>query len=154
MVEALLKMLPDRWSRAVEVAVHRPVRGFIDCVISDRDMPRIVSIEAHWEIPRLEALIRSAIDKSESLPSSDLWPFLSTDAAMPPIQRVLLLRSTAANREIARSFAATLSAAYRPGRLRSWRRCSIQTERGRAAASSGPASNTATRRSSPACLEA
>jgi DNA-binding XRE family transcriptional regulator len=112
MVEALLKMLPDRWSRAVEVAVHRPARGFIDCVISDRDMPRIVSIEAHSEIRRLEALIRSAIDKSESLPSSDLWPFLSAGTARPPIHRVLLLRSTAANREIARSFAATLSAAY------------------------------------------
>lgn len=112
MVEALLKMLPGRWSRAGEVAVHRQVRGFIDCVISDRDRPRIVSIEAHSEIRRLEALIRSAIDKSESLPSSDLWPFLSAGTARPPIHRVLLLRSTAANREIARSFAATLSAAY------------------------------------------
>ena len=97
------------------MAVHRPARGFIDCVISDRDRPRIVSIEAHSEIRRLEALIRSAIDKSESLPSSDLWPFLSAGTARPPIHRVLLLRSTAANREIARSFAATLSAAYPAG---------------------------------------
>jgi transcriptional regulator with XRE-family HTH domain len=112
MIEALLCLLPDRWSRAVEVAVHRPARGFIDCVISDRNSPNIVSIEAHSEIRRLEAQIRSAIDKSASLPSSDLWPFLTLGSGRSPIHRVLLLRSTVANREIARSFATTLAAAY------------------------------------------
>src|SRR5688500_6702018 len=81
MVEALLRMLPDRWSRAVEVAVHRPARGFIDCVLSDRERPNIVAIEAHSETRRLEAQIRWAFDKSASLPSSTLWAVLAAGPA-------------------------------------------------------------------------
>ncbi len=111
-VEALLRLLPPRWSRAVEVPVQRPARGFIDCVIADREAQRIVSIEAQSEIRRLEQQIRWALDKSESLPSSDLWPLLAGGVPRPPIHRLLLLRSTTTTREVARTFAATLGAAY------------------------------------------
>jgi len=43
------------------------------------------------------------------LPSADVW---ATSAGEPTIHRLLVLRSTAATRELARRFEATLMAAY------------------------------------------
>ncbi|HEX7222742.1 MAG TPA: helix-turn-helix transcriptional regulator, partial [Candidatus Limnocylindrales bacterium] len=53
MLECFLAELPPRWTRSVEVPVHRPVRGFIDAVIGDPEARRVVTIEAHSEIRRL-----------------------------------------------------------------------------------------------------
>jgi transcriptional regulator with XRE-family HTH domain len=107
-LEAFLRLLASHWIQAVEVLVHRPVRGIVDAVILDRVARRIVAIEAQSEVRRLEHQIRWARSKADALPSSTLW-----DPADPPaISRILLLRSTVATRELARTFAATLAAAY------------------------------------------
>ena len=111
MVEAFLGMLPPRWSRSVEVAVHRPVRGIIDAVIGDAG--RVVTLEAQSELRRLEQQVGWAKAKSDALPSSALWPFLAPDPTdLPMVSQILLLRSTTSTRELARTFAATLATAY------------------------------------------
>lgn len=113
MVEAFLRTLPPRWSRSVEVAVRRPVGGVIDIVIGDPEACRVVSIEAQSELRRLEQQIRWAQSKSDALPSSNMWPFLEASFEKPPsVSRILLLRSTTATRELARTFASTLASAY------------------------------------------
>jgi hypothetical protein len=85
----------------------------IDVVIGDPHACRVVSIEAQSEIRRLEQQLRWALAKSDALPSSTIWPFLeATFDETPSVSRILLLRSTTATRELARSFATTLAAAY------------------------------------------
>jgi transcriptional regulator with XRE-family HTH domain len=113
MVEAFLREIPPRWSRSVEVAVHRPVRGVIDAVLGDPAGRQVVAIECQSELRRLEQQLRWALAKSEALPSASIWPFLAPDPADPPaISSILLLRSTTATRDLARTFRATLAAAY------------------------------------------
>jgi len=113
MVEAFPKSLPTHWTRSVEVAVQGPVRGVIDIVISDRHVCRVVSIEAQSELRRLEQQIRWSQAKTDALPSSSIWAFLEASFDEPPqVSRILLLRSTTATRELARTFASTLAAAY------------------------------------------
>lgn len=113
MVETFLRELPPHWSRSVEVAVHRPVRGVIDAVLGDLGRRQVVAIECQSELRRLEQQLRWALAKSEALPSSAIWPFLAPDPADPPaISSILLLRSTSTTRELARTFRATLAAAY------------------------------------------
>jgi hypothetical protein len=113
MVEAFLRELPPQWSRSVEVAVHRPVRGVIDAVIGHPSGRHVVALECQSELRRLEQQLRWAIAKSEALPSAAIWPFLVSDPANPPVvSSLLLLRSTTATRELARTFHATLAAAY------------------------------------------
>jgi hypothetical protein len=59
-------------------------------------------------IDRLEQSIRWSSDKARSLPSSDIWP----PVGEPVVHRLLVLRSTAATREVARRFESTLRTAY------------------------------------------
>jgi len=110
-VEALISGAHRVWRRAPEVAVHRPARGVIDLVLWRADKPTVVAVEVHSQIRRLEQLIRWTNLKRESLASSDLWPMLAPDDAAPT-SSLLVLRSTAATRGIARDHAATLAAAY------------------------------------------
>jgi hypothetical protein len=114
MVDAFLSSLPADWDRHVEVPVYRPVRGIVDVVIVRRATGRIVSIEAHSELRRLEQQLGWAAAKADALPSAALWPAIA--AGDPPVatSRILLLRSTANTRALARSFASTFAAAYRP----------------------------------------
>jgi transcriptional regulator with XRE-family HTH domain len=112
MIEAFLRMLPAEWDRHMEVAVHRPVRGVIDAVIARVLSGRVVSIEAHSEIRRLEQQLRWAAVKSEALPSSAVWQALGTGDRPLALSRILLLRSTATTRTLVRSHAATFAAAY------------------------------------------
>jgi len=112
MIEAFLRLLPPDWDRHVEVAVHRPVRGVIDAVIARLASGRVVSIEAHSEVRRLEQQLRWAADKSHALPSSALWPAIASGDRPVAISRILLLRSTVTTRSLARSHAATFAAAY------------------------------------------
>jgi transcriptional regulator with XRE-family HTH domain len=111
MVEALLEILHPSWHRLVEVTVHRPSRGTIDVVVG-RPLSPVVAMELHSELRRLEQQIRWAADKSESLPSTEAWSFLSADARPGPPSRLLVLRSTRAMRDMARSFEQTLHSAY------------------------------------------
>jgi transcriptional regulator with XRE-family HTH domain len=113
MIEAFLRHLPADWYRSPEVPVHRPVRGVVDLVIAHRPSNLVACLEAHSELRRLEQQIRWALAKAEALRSSPIWPFLAPDPAdPPPISSVLLLRSTTATRDLARTFRDTLRAAF------------------------------------------
>ena len=108
-VEELVQIAAPTWRRSVEVPVSKPARGFIDVVFDEPVQRVIVATEVQSRIDRLEQQIRWAQDKAQSLPSADLWRFL---AGTPTISRLLVLRSTVANRELARRFRGTLEAVY------------------------------------------
>jgi transcriptional regulator with XRE-family HTH domain len=110
-VESLVRSLDRRWKSFPEVGVRHPVRGWIDLVVADRDTGDVVAAEVVSSIHRFEQLLRWAGAKAEALPSSSSWPFGVT---APRIGRLLVLRSTAANRTLSASFRSTLRAAY-PG---------------------------------------
>lgn len=108
MIESVIAALHPRWHRYPEVPVSRPVRGVIDLVLHDGEASLLVAAEAHSEIRRLEQQVRWAREKSDGLPSVEGHPFADT----PAISRLLILRSTRATRELARSYPQTLRAAY------------------------------------------
>jgi transcriptional regulator with XRE-family HTH domain len=108
-VEELLRIATPVWHGIPEVAVQRPARGFIDVVFDSQSLATIVATEVESRIDRLEQQLRWAQDKAASLPSAAMWPYLDGDRST---SRLLVLRSTAANRELARRFEATLRAAY------------------------------------------
>ncbi|HEX5013454.1 MAG TPA: helix-turn-helix transcriptional regulator [Candidatus Limnocylindrales bacterium] len=113
MMEALFQCLDERWRRLPEVAVYRPSRGFIDGVLADPTSRLVIATECQSEIRRLEQELRWASDKAESLPSSSLWRVIApADEPSPTISRLLVLRSTASTRAVAREFGALLGAAY------------------------------------------
>ncbi len=108
MIESLLRQLDPSWNAHPEVPVSRPARGVIDLVLERRMDGLVVAAEAQSELRRLEQQIRWAMDKANSLGSSDLVP----PGSSPAVSRLLILRSTAATRLLARQFEATLRAAY------------------------------------------
>jgi transcriptional regulator with XRE-family HTH domain len=110
-LEALLRGLDPRWRSTPEVPVRAPVRGVIDAVLHDPTEPIVVATEIHSEVRRLEQLLRWHAEKAAALTSSELWPFLSSDA-QPALSRLLVLRSTRANRLLVATFEGTLRAAY------------------------------------------
>ena len=109
MTEALVRLLDPRWTRFVEVPVHRPARGVIDLVAHDQTAGVVVAAEVQSELRRLEQQIRWSNQKAESLPSADFWRFVD---GTPRIDRLLVLRSTRTNRQLAERFAETLQVAY------------------------------------------
>jgi transcriptional regulator with XRE-family HTH domain len=110
-VEALLREADPDWKRLVEVPVWRPVRGVIDLVLA-RPGEVVVSTEVHSEIRRLEQQIRWGREKAEALPSAEAWSMLSSGRPATAISQLLVLRNTRANRQVARTYEATLKAAY------------------------------------------
>ena len=106
-VEELVRVAHPSWRRAVEVAVQRPARGFVDLVLHRPS--ELVAAEVHTRLDRVEQTIRWSQDKARSLPSPDISPPGPNE---PAVHRLLVLRSTATTREIARRFEATLAAAY------------------------------------------
>jgi transcriptional regulator with XRE-family HTH domain len=114
MQEALLRRLHGRWTPSPEVLVLRPSRGVIDMVLEDRLEPLLVESEAHSELRRLEQQIRWHREKELSLPSSSLWPAPGSAASEPKTSRLLVLRTSTELLELARTYEATLRAAYRP----------------------------------------
>lgn len=110
-VEALVAGLHQRWRAYPEVGVRSPVRGWIDVVLADMAGGDLPATEIVSSIHRLEQLLRWSAAKADALPSAVQWPFGMTD---PSISRVLVLRSTRANRTLVEAFKATMAAAY-PG---------------------------------------
>lgn len=110
--EALLGILHSRWDRMLEVPVVRPSRGFIDMVIMDRPPSIAICAEIQSEFRRLEQLLRWANEKALALPSAPFWDRMPET---PRVDRLLVVRSTRTNREIAMRFGNTIAAAY-PGR--------------------------------------
>ena len=103
MIEALLRVVHERWTRELEVVVGRG-RGLIDLVLADRLTPAVIAVEAQSEIRRLEQQLRWAAEKADAL----------ADRYNPrrPVSRLLVLRSTTATRELPRRYAASFAAAY------------------------------------------
>lgn len=108
MIESLLRGLSSAWRAHLEVPVFRPARGYVDVVFERRDHPLLVVSEAQSTLPRLEQQIRWAAEKAASIGSSELVG----PGPTPATSKLLILRSTASTRELARSFEATLQAAY------------------------------------------
>lgn len=108
MLEAILRKLAPVWTPHLEVPVSRPARGVVDAVF-ERPLERLLVVsEVYSVIARLEQQIRWSADKAASIGSSSLvgpGPEWS-------VSRLLVLRSTATNRELTRTFEATLRAAY------------------------------------------
>ena len=76
----------------------------------DRRDGRIVSVEAQSELRRLEQQIRWAAEKTDALPSAAIWP---ARRRRPPWRcRGSCSCGRRRTRELARSFASTLAAAY------------------------------------------
>lgn len=107
--EALVRILHPRWTRMLEVPVYRPARGVIDLVAHDRAANVVVATEVQSQMRRLEQQIRWSNEKADALPSAEFWRF--TDPG-PRIERLLILRSTRINRELASRFAETLVIAF------------------------------------------
>jgi transcriptional regulator with XRE-family HTH domain len=110
--EELLRILHPRWDRMLEVPVVRPARGFIDVVVLDRPPTLAICTEIQSEMRRIEQLIRWANEKALALPSAPFWDRMGET---PSIERLLVVRSTRSNREVATRFSETLRVAY-PGR--------------------------------------
>ena len=107
--EALVRILDARWTRLVEVPVHRPARGVIDLVAHDRAAGIVIATEVQSELRRLEQQLRWSNEKARSLPSADFWRFVEPDAT---VEQLLVLRSTRVNRELAERFTETLAVAF------------------------------------------
>jgi transcriptional regulator with XRE-family HTH domain len=111
MVEALLTALHPRWTARLEVAVYRPVHGVIDLVLQDRETGDLVAAEAHSALHAVERQLRWAGQKADALPSARGWPW--SDRSEPPrIDRLLILRSCRALRELAATVPQTFATAY------------------------------------------
>jgi len=108
-VEELLRFAAPTWIRYVEVPVFRPARGFIDVVFGSTALATIVATEVESRIDRLEQQLRWAQEKAASLPSAEMWGQGAGDQA---ISRLLVLRSSAANRAIVDRFTAVLATGY------------------------------------------
>jgi len=108
MIEAVLRRLASVWIPHLEVPVSRPSRGVIDAVFEHAPSRLMVAAEAYSAISRLEQQIRWSGEKAAAIASSSLV----RPGSDWRVSRLLILRSTATNRELARAFAATLRAAY------------------------------------------
>jgi transcriptional regulator with XRE-family HTH domain len=108
-LEALLAQLHPRWRGYPEVAVRQPARGWIDVVLHDAAAGCVVATEIQSQLPRLEQLIRWSGEKANALPS---WEGFAQLGPIAMTSRLLIVRSTAATREIGREFARQLEAAY------------------------------------------
>lgn len=110
MTETLLRSLDPRWRASVEVPVSDPARGVIDIVLADRASQVTIAVEVYSELRRLEQQVRWSAEKADGLARR-----IAVDAPGSPSRTVsclLVLRSTVATREIARTFEATLVTAY------------------------------------------
>lgn len=103
MADVVIAATGPRWRIVPEVAVRRPVRGWIDLVLLDQAARLAVCTELESDLRRIEQLIRWSAEKAAALGSSALaraWPG-ETGAGVwaPTVSRLLVVRWTRANRE-------------------------------------------------------
>ena len=103
MVEALLRSLGSTWRAKPEVTVVA-ARGVIDLVLARAVDRCTVACECHSELRRVELILRRQAEKADALGSQF--------AGGPPASSLLAIRSTETSRAIARTYEATLSAAF------------------------------------------
>lgn len=107
-IETLLRTLSASWKAHLEVPVSRPVRGVIDLVLERRTDGLLVAAEAYSELRRLEQQIRWSAEKAAALGSSALVG----PGPLPDVSTLLVLRSAASTRDLARQFESTLKASH------------------------------------------
>jgi transcriptional regulator with XRE-family HTH domain len=100
-IEHLVAVRHPRWDPTLEAAVRRPSRGWIDLLLHEPRERILVATEIVSLLRRLEQLIRWSTAKAESLPSWEGWAYLPDT---PAISRLLVVRRTRANRQVAREF--------------------------------------------------
>jgi len=110
MIEAFIPELDPRWLVRLEVPVVRPARGVIDAALVDRSSPVAVASEFQSELRRVEQQVRWNNQKADGLAARLAEEDGTTSRTT--ISQLLVLRSTAATREIARRYEATLATAY------------------------------------------
>jgi hypothetical protein len=79
----------------------------IDMVLTDGSSPVAIAVEIQSELRRLEQQIRWSAEKADGLLER-----LGRDRPGITVSRLLILRSTAATRELARRYTKTLATAY------------------------------------------
>ena len=112
MADLLLASLHTRWQGAPEVAVRRPVRGWIDLVLHDPSAHALVATELESVLRRIEQLIRWGTEKAHAIASSSAWPTWLGTEPEPKVSRVLVVRWTRANRDAASAARRVLAEAY------------------------------------------
>lgn len=116
MIEALIRLLGPGWRSYPETPVDGPIRGFIDLVLVNRSARLVVSVEAESELRRVEQELRWAGAKADALPSSSWWFRTGLDDLdIRRTARLLVLRSTRANRAVVRELTRTFAAPYPAG---------------------------------------
>jgi len=112
MTDALIDLAdPSRWIGTPEVLVRHPVRGWVDAVLHDRGAALVVASEVESLLRRLEQLLRWHQAKIDALASSPLWQFLTADGPVST-SRLLVIRSTFANRQVAIDHETLLRSAF------------------------------------------
>ena len=107
--EAQLGVAHPRWGPRLEVFVLAPAKGVIDVVFNEHRANDVVAAEIQGQLRRVEQQLRWAGQKADSLPSAKGWPWTSGPAR---VSRLLVLRSTAETRALARSLPELFRAAY------------------------------------------
>jgi transcriptional regulator with XRE-family HTH domain len=113
MLEAFLGIVDPRWRRVVEVPVVGVTRGAIDCVLGHPTRPLFVAGELQSQVGRVDAILRHANDKAETLRHS---PFVrgapgARNGSEVEVSQLLVLRSASAVRVAVRDFERTFAAA-------------------------------------------
>lgn len=108
MMEEILRRLAPIWRPHLEVPVWRPGRGVVDGVFERLDERQLVVSECMSSLPRLEQQLRWSAEKASSIASSSLVG----DGPLPPVSRLLILRSTLTTRDVARQFERSFRTAY------------------------------------------
>jgi len=111
LADLLLAQAQPRWQPFPEVAVRRPVRGWIDLALRDTTSATLVATELESLLRLVEQLLRWSGEKAAALPSSAIWSEW-TRAGKPEVSQLLVVRWSRANREVARDARRTLKAAY------------------------------------------
>jgi transcriptional regulator with XRE-family HTH domain len=97
MAEVVISMLHPRWQVTPEVAVRRPVRGWIDLALHDPVARLVVATELESDLRRIEQLIRWSTEKAEAVGAGS---------------RLLVVRWTRANRAVVAEARRLLREAY------------------------------------------
>src|SRR3954447_26897003 len=111
MAELLLGTIHPRWSATPEVPVRRPSRGWVDFVLHDPRADTLVASELESGLRRIEQTLRWSREKADSLPSAREWRRWAVGGE-PEISRLLVVRWTRSNREMAASARRLLREAY------------------------------------------
>ena len=112
MADLLLGAIHSRWRPTPEVAVRRPVRGWVDLALHDPAAGIVVATELESELRRIEQLIRWSAEKAAALAALPVWSQPAEPGARTQVSRLLVVRWTCANREAAALARRTLGAAY------------------------------------------